>query len=174
MDALEEEDAVAQSYSFDVVSKVDLNEVSNAVVQARKEMQQRYDFKGSKSEIELQEKDKQFVVIGDDEFKLKSVVDILQGRLVKRGVSLKALKYEKIEPAAGGTVRQHIKIQTGIDKEHCKTIVKDIKASGFKVQAQIQDEQVRVSSAKKDELQEVIALLKSREYDFHIDFANYR
>jgi len=169
-----QEDPVAQSYSFDVVSKVDYNEVNNAVAQARKEMQQRYDFKGSKSEIELQEKEKQFVVVGDDEFKLKAVVDILQGRLVKRGVSLKALKYEKIEPAAGGTVRQHIKIQTGIEKESCKTIVKDIKASGLKVQAQIQDEQVRVSGPKKDVLQEVMTLLKSREYDFHIDFANYR
>lgn len=166
--------SVATTYSFDVVSKVDYNEVNNAVMQARKEMQQRYDFKGSKSEIELSEKEKQFVVVGDDEFKLKSVVDILQGRLVKRGVSLKALKYEKVEAASGGTVRQHIKIQSGIDKESCKAIVKDIKASGLKVQAQIQDEQVRVSGGKKDELQEVIALLKARDYDFHIDFTNYR
>lgn len=166
--------SVAQTYSFDVVSQVDMSEVNNAVIQAQKEMLQRYDFKGSKSKIELNQADKQFVVTGDDDFKLKSAIDILQGRLVKRGVSLKALKYEKIEPAAGGTVRQHIKIQSGIDKERCKEIVKDIKAAKLKVQAQIQDEQVRVTGAKKDDLQEVIALLKSREYDFHIDFTNYR
>lgn len=165
---------MAQSYSFDVVSRVDYNEVHNAVMQARKEMQQRYDFKGSKSEIELHEKDKEFVVTGDDEFKLKSAIDILQGRLVKRGVALKALHYEKVEPAAGGLVRQRIKIQSGIDKEQCKTIVKDIKSSKLKVQAQIQDEQVRVTGTKKDDLQEVIALLKAQDYDFHVDFANYR
>jgi uncharacterized protein YajQ (UPF0234 family) len=165
---------VADKYSFDVVSQVDFNEIQNAVAQAQKEMQQRYDFKGSKSSIELNQGDKQFVVVGDDDFKLKSAIDILQGRLVKRGVSLKALKYEKVEPAAGGTVRQHIKIQSGIDKDHCKDIVKDIKASKLKVQAQIQDEQVRVSGTKKDELQEVMALLKSRDYPFHIDFTNYR
>ena len=151
-----------------------MNEVQNAHMQASKEMKQRYDFKGSKCEIELNSGEQEFTVVGDDEFKLKAALDILQGRLVKRGVSLKALNYQKIEPASGGTVRQKIKIQSGLDKERCKEIVKEIKNMKIKVQAQIQDAQVRVSSAKKDLLQEVIEHLKSRDYPFHIDFENYR
>jgi uncharacterized protein YajQ (UPF0234 family) len=112
-------------------------------------MKQRYDFKGSKSEIELNSGEQEFTVLGDDEFKLKAAIDILQGRLVKRGVSLKSLNYQKVEPASGGAVRQKIKIQSGIEKERCKEIVKEIKAMKIKVQAQIQDAQVRVSSAKR-------------------------
>jgi len=151
-----------------------MNEVQNAHMQATKEMKQRYDFKGSKSEIELNSGEKEFTLLGDDDFKLKAVIDILQGRLVKRGISLKSLNYQKIEPASGGAVRQKIKIQSGIDKERCKEIVKEIKGMKIKVQAQIQDAQVRVSSPKKDLLQEVMEHLRNKDYDFHIDFENYR
>ena len=165
---------MAQTYSFDVVSQVDLSEVKNALMQATKELKQRYDFKGSKSEINLDSGQRELVVLGDDDFKLKSVIDILQSRLVKRGVSLKALDYQKVEPAAGGMVRQRIKIQSGIDKERCKDIVKEIKTLKLRVQSQIQDQQVRVTGAKKDQLQEVIEHLKAKDYDFHIDFTNYR
>lgn len=165
---------MAQTNSFDIASKVDMQEVLNAVNQATKEIRQRYDFKGSKSEITLNQNDKELTVVGDDDFKLKSVVDILQGRLVKRGVSLKALQYGKVEEASMGMARQKIKIQSGIDKERCKDIVKFIKTLKLKVQAQIQDEQVRVSGAKKDDLQAVIQALKEKDYDFHMEFVNYR
>jgi hypothetical protein len=165
---------MAQTYSFDIASKVDLQEVTNAVNQATKELQQRYDFKGSKSTIELNAKEHELVVHSDDEFKLKSVVDVLQGRLVKRQISLKALNYGKVEPAAGDTVRQKIKIQSGIDTEKCKEIVKLIKGLKLKVQAQIQDQQVRVTGAKKDDLQQVIETLRGGDFDFHMEFVNYR
>jgi len=165
---------MAQTFSFDIASKVDLQEVSNAVNQATKELQQRYDFKGSKSRIELKAQEHELVVSSDDDFKLKSVIDVLQGRLVKRGISLKALVYEKVEPAAGDTVRQRIKIQSGIETEKCKEIVKLIKGLKVKVQAQIQDQQVRVSGAKKDDLQQVIESLRSAAFDFHMEFLNYR
>lgn len=165
---------MAQTFSFDIASKVDLQEVSNAVNQATKELQQRYDFKGSKSKIELKSQEHELIVTSDDDFKLKSVVDVLQGRLVKRGISLKALIYEKAEPAAGDTVRQKIKIQSGIETEKCKEIVKLIKGLKLKVQAQIQDQQVRVTGSKKDDLQQVIETLRSADFDFHMEFLNYR
>jgi uncharacterized protein YajQ (UPF0234 family) len=165
---------MAQTHSFDVVSKVDLQEVQNAVHQATKEMRQRFDFKGSKSEIELNQKERELSLVSEDEYKLKNVVDILQGRLVKRGVALKALSYGKVEEASGAMVRQRIKIQSGIEKERCKEIVKFIKSLKLKVQSNIQDEQVRVSGAKKDDLQEVIEQLKQKDYDFHMEFVNYR
>jgi uncharacterized protein YajQ (UPF0234 family) len=159
---------VAQSYSFDVVAEVDMNEVQ---VEFRgcsdRPSGIRADWRPVRCEQE-------FTVLGDDEFKLKAAIDILQGRLVKRGVSLKSLNYQKVEPASGGAVRQKIKIQSGIEKERCKEIVKEIKAMKIKVQAQIQDAQVRVSSAKKDLLQEVMEHLRNKDYDFHIDFDNYR
>jgi uncharacterized protein YajQ (UPF0234 family) len=165
---------MAQTHSFDIVSKVDLHEVQNAVNQAVKEMRQRFDFKGSKSEIELNQKDRELTITTEDEYKLKNVLDILQGRLVKRGVALKALSYGKVEEASGAMVRQKIKIQSGIEKESCKDIVKFIKSTKLKVQSSIQDEQVRVSAAKKDDLQEVIEQLKGKDYDFHMEFVNYR
>jgi len=165
---------MAQTHSFDIVSKVDLHEVQNAVHQATKEMRQRFDFKGSKSEIELNQKERELSLLSEDEYKLKNVVDILQGRLVKRGVALKALVYGKVEEASGAMVRQKIKIQSGIEKERCKEIVKFIKSLKLKVQSNIQDEQVRVSGAKKDDLQEVIEQLKNKDYDFHMEFVNYR
>ena len=118
---------MAQTHSFDIVSKVDLHEVQNAVNQAVKEMRQRFDFKGSKSEIELNQKDRELTLLSEDDFKLKNVLSMLQGRLVKRGVALKALSYGKVEEASGAMVRQKIKIQSGIEKERCKDIVKFIK-----------------------------------------------
>ena len=160
--------------SFDVVSKVDMQEVDNAINQARKEIIQRYDFKGSKTSIELKQKENEIVVLSDDDFKMKATVDILQNKFIKRSVPLKALTYGAIEPATGGTVRQTIKLQNGIDKENAKLIVKMIKDTKIRVQAQIMEDQVRVSGKSKDDLQAVIALLKGAELNFAIQFANYR
>lgn len=165
---------MAQTFSFDIVSKVDLFEVQNAVNQATKEITTRYDFRGSKSEITLNEKENQLELLGDDEFRLKSVVDMLQEKLVKRSVSLKALTYEKVEEASGGMARQKIKIQSGIEKEKAKEIVKFIKETKIKVQASIQDAQIRVSGAKKDDLQTVMQLLREHDFDIHMQFTNYR
>jgi hypothetical protein len=165
---------MAENFSFDIVSIVDLQEVKNAIQQATKEIGQRYDFKGSKSSIELQEKDKKIIVISDDEFKLKSVNEVMQGRMVKRNIPLKSLQYGKVEPAASGTARQEIVIQSGIDKERAKVLTKMIKDSGLKVQAQIQDEQIRVSSRSKDDLQSVMQLVRGKDLDFAVQFTNYR
>src|SRR6266571_3001508 len=145
--------------SFDIVSKVDMQEVDNALNQARKEIVQRYDFKGSRTSIELKQKEFEIVLISDDDFKMKAVVDILQSKFVKRGVPLKALSYGGIEPAAGGTVRQTIRLQNGIDKENAKHITGLIKDSRLRVQAQIMDDQVRVSGKNKDDLQAIMAIL---------------
>lgn len=165
---------MADTSSFDVVSKVDLQEVDNAMNQARKEIIQRYDFKGSKSSIDLKQKEMEIVLISDDDFKMKAVVDILQSKFVKRSVPLKALTYGAVEPAAGSTVRQVIKLQNGIDKENAKLITKMIKDSKLKVQAQIMDDQVRVSGKSKDDLQSVMTLLRQAELKFAVQFTNYR
>ena len=164
---------MASESSFDVVSRVDLQEVKNALQQAQKELSQRYDFKGSSSSMELVE-DKKLVLASEDEMKLKAVLDILQGKLVKRGVSLKCLEYGPIVPAQKGTVRQEVELQSGLEGELAREIVKDIKALKLKVQAAIQDEQVRVSAKAKDDLQQVIAFLKSKEYKRPLQFTNYR
>ncbi len=165
---------MADTNSFDIVSKVDMQEVDNALNQARKEIIQRYDFKGSKTSIDLKEKENQIILISDDDFKMKAVVDILQSKFVKRNVPLKALSYGTVEPAAGGTVRQVITLQNGIDKENAKLIVKMIKDSKLKVQAQIMDDQVRVSGKSKDDLQSVMALLRGADLKFAVQFTNYR
>ena len=165
---------MADTNSFDIVSEVNLQEVDNAVNQARKEIAQRYDFKGSRSSIELNQKDKQLIVISDDDFKLKSVIDILQNKLIKRGVPVKALDYGTVEPAAGSTVRQIIKLRVGIDKENAKLIVKMIKDTKLKVQSQIMDDQVRVSGKNKDDLQSVMKMLRGAELSFAVQFTNYR
>ncbi|MBI1807217.1 MAG: YajQ family cyclic di-GMP-binding protein [Ignavibacteria bacterium] len=165
---------MADTSSFDIVSKVDMQEVDNALNQARKEIAQRYDFKGSKSSIELKQKESEIVVISDDDFKMKSVIDILQNKFVKRGVPLKALTYGPIEPAASGTVRQTIKLQNGIDKENAKLLVKMIKDTKLRVQAQIMDDQVRVSGKSKDDLQSVIAMLKQADLKFAVQCVNFR
>ena len=165
---------MAQEFSFDVVSKVDLQEVSNAVAQAGKEIATRFDFRGSPSKIEWNDKELELTLISDDEHKLKSVVDILETRLVKRGVAIKALDFGKIEPAAGATVRQVVKIQQGIASEKAKEIVKAIKDRKIKVQASIQADQVRVSGRNKDDLQEVQALLRAGNFGLPLQFTNYR
>lgn len=160
--------------SFDIVSKVDLQEVDNAINQARKEIAQRYDFKGSKTSIELVQKEHEVVILSDDDFRMKATVDLLQTKFVKRGVPLKALTYGKVEPAAGSLVRQTIKLQNGIDKENAKLIVKMIKDTKLRVQAQIMDDQVRVSGKNKDDLQTVIAMLRKADLNFSMQYINYR
>ncbi len=160
--------------SFDVVSVVDMPEVLNAVQQSRKEVQTRFDLKNSKSEIELNEKDKKLVIQSVDDFKLKAVVDILQQKLAKRKVPLKNFSYGPIIPAAGSTVRQEITIQSGIPVEKSKEIVKKIKDNKIKVQASIQGDLVRVSGKSRDLLQEVIALLRASDFGLELQFTNYR
>lgn len=161
-------------HSFDVVSQVDMQEVKNAVDQTLKEIRQRFDFKGTKTELTLKEKERELVVLSDDDYKLKAVLEILKAKFVKRNVSLKALTYGKIEEALGGTVRQVIAIQSGIPDEKAKAIAKDIRDGKFKVQTQIQADQVRVQSKSKDELQAVIALLKQKDFGIDLQFVNYR
>jgi len=165
---------MAQEFSFDVVSKVDLQEVLNAVQQASKEIATRFDFRGSKSKVEWNEKELTLTLTSDDEGKLKSVKDILETRLVKRGVAVKSLDYQKVEPAAMGTVRQDVKIQQGIASEKAKEIVKTIKDRKLKVQAAIQGDQVRVSGRAKDDLQEVMTLLRAGDFGVPLQFTNYR
>ncbi|MGO9210873.1 MAG: YajQ family cyclic di-GMP-binding protein [Terriglobales bacterium] len=159
--------------SFDIVSKVDLQEVSNAIQQALKEVHTRFDLKNSKSTIELEGKEA-IVLHSEDEFKLKAVNDVLQQRLVKRGVPLKALTYGTIEPAAGSTVRQRIAMQQGIPIEKAREIVKLIKESKKKVQASIQADTVRVSGKDRDILQEIITLLRNTDLGIDMHFTNYR
>lgn len=159
-------------FSFDVVSEANLQEVRNAVDQASREIATRYDFKGSVSEIRLEKN--LLHIHSDDEFKLKAVIDVLQSKLVRRDVDLKFLDFGKVEPASGGTVRQTITLRQGIDKELGREIVKRIKASKLKVQAQIQEDQVRVTSKVKDDLQAVIRLLREHDFGVPLQFANYR
>jgi cyclic-di-GMP-binding protein len=159
--------------SFDIVSKVDLQEVSNAIQQALKEIHTRFDLKDSKSDIALEGKDA-ITLTSQDDYKLKAVNDVLQQRLVKRGVPLKALSYGPIEPAAGSTVRQKISMQQGIPTEKAREIVKSIKNSKHKVQASIQGDLVRVSGKDRDTLQAVIALLRNTDFGIDMQFTNYR
>jgi hypothetical protein len=159
--------------SFDIVSKVDLQEVSNAIQQALKEIHQRYDLKDSKSNIELEGKDA-IILSSADEYKLKAVTDVLQTKLVKRGVPLKALDYSKIEPAASSTVRQRVTMQQGIPTEKAREIVKVVKDTKKKVQASIQGDTVRVSGKDRDTLQEIIAVLRQKDFGIDMQFTNYR
>jgi uncharacterized protein YajQ (UPF0234 family) len=165
---------MADDHSFDVTCQLDMQEVLNSVTQATKELGQRFDFKGSKSSIELDKVKCLITLISDDEFKLKSVNDILQSKLVKRGVALKALTYGKIEQAAGNTVRQVITLQQGIPQEKAKEIVKIVKDTKLKVQSEIQKDQVRVRAKKIDDLQDIMKLLKDRDFGIHLQFSNYR
>lgn len=165
---------MAQQNSFDIVSKIDLSEVANAINQTMKEVQTRFDFKGSKSEITLDQKEHAITLISDDDFKLKSLIDILQQKLVKRGVPLKGLSYGKVEQAAGNTVRQRIDLQQGIPTEKAKEIVKIIKDSKLKVQASINADIVRVSGKDRDTLQQVIQLMREQDLGIHMEFTNYR
>ena len=163
---------MAKENSFDIVSKTDYAEVTNALNQTEKEISQRFDFKGSKASAELQQKD--LMLAAEDETKLRNMNDILQSKLVKRGISLKALDYQKIEPAAGGTVRQLVKVQQGIPTDKAKEVVKFIKDGKYKVQASIQGETVRVSGKDRDTLQEVISALKGKDFGIDMQFDNYR
>ncbi|MEO6913158.1 MAG: YajQ family cyclic di-GMP-binding protein [Candidatus Baltobacteraceae bacterium] len=158
--------------SFDVVSKIDQQELDNALNQARKEIAGRFDFKHSQTSIE--NTDKEITVISDDELKMKNVIDIIQSKAVKRGIDIKALELGKVEPAALSTVRQVIKLKNGIPKDKSKLLMETIKALKLKVSAQYQDEQVRVSGKNRDDLQAVIAALKAMEYELPLQFVNYR
>jgi len=165
---------MAKNCSFDIVSNVDLQEVKNAINQAVMEIRQRFDFKGSKSEITLDEKVPALNLVSDNEHKIKSVVDILESKLIKRKVSLKALSYGQVEPAGGNTVRQAIQLQQGIPQEKGKEIVKAIKGMKVKVQGQVMDDQVRVTGKSRDDLQEVIAELNAKDFGIAMSFTNYR
>ena len=165
----------SKSCSFDITSATDLAEVQNACNQTMLEIRQRFDFKGSKSQVEIDMKTAEIKILSDDNHKLNSVLDVLKGKLVKRKVSIKALYYGKVEPASGDTVRQTIKIQQGIPQEKGKEIVKHIKTLGLKkLQAQIMDDQVRVTGKDKDDLQSVIADLKQKDFEIDMTFSNYR
>jgi len=164
---------MATDNSFDVVSKVELQEVKNAIDQATKEVNARFDLKNSKSTIAL-EGDDTVQLASQDEYTLKAVIDILQQKFVKRGISLKNLDYQKIESAAGSSVRQKIKVKQGVDSDAAKKIVATIKDSKKKAQASIQGDMVRVSSKDRDVLQEIIALLRGKDFGVELQFTNYR
>ncbi len=163
---------MAKQNSFDVVSQTDLTEVNNAIQQTLKEVRQRFDFKGSCSEVNLEGTD--LVLRSDDEYKLKALTDVLEQKLVKRGVSLRAVQYGKVEPAAGGTVRQRAPIQQGIPTEKGKEISKFVRDLKLKVQASIQGDTVRISGRDRDTLQEVIRQLKEKDFGIDMQFTNYR
>ncbi len=163
---------MAKENSFDIVSKTDYAEIDNALNQTRKELSQRFDFKGSKALISVH--DKNLIISAEDDTRLRNLNDILQSKLVKRGVSLKALDYQPTEPAAGGTIRQIVIIQQGIPLEKAKEIVKSIKQMKLKVQAAIQGELVRVSGKNRDDLQAVMAKLKTSDFGIDMQFDNYR
>ena len=163
---------MAQQNSFDIASKVDRSEIVNALDQTMKEVRQRFDFKGSRAEVKLEEKE--LILTAEDETKLRNMNDILQQKLVRRGVSLKALSYGRVEPAAGGTVRQHAAIQQGIPTDKAKEIVKFIKDTKAKVQASIQGDVVRITGRDRDTLQNVISELKQKDFGIHMEYTNYR
>ena len=163
-----------ESFSFDIVSEADLQEVDNAVNQAKKELAQRFDFKGSKSSIEYNRTEKKVMLLGDDDFKLRSVNDILAAKLAKRGVSMKLLTFGEIQHVFGGCSQQVANLAAGIPQDKAKELVKIIKGLGLKVQAQIVGEKVRVFSPKKDDLQTVIAYLRKMDYPLALTFCNYR
>jgi len=165
---------MAADNSFDIVSKIDMQELNNAIQQALKEIHTRFDLRDSNSKIELAEKDTQLVLSSKDDYKLKAVTDILQSKMVKRGISLKALTYGAIEPATGSSVRQKVTLQQGIAGEKAKDIVRVIKDSKLKVQAAIQGDTVRVTGKDRDTLQQVIALVKSKDFGIDTQFTNYR
>ncbi|GIN97786.1 UPF0234 protein yitk [Siminovitchia terrae] len=163
---------MAKENSFDIVSEVDLSEVSNAINIAMKEIKNRFDFKGSKSNITLE--NDELVLISDDEFKLSQVKDVLFGKLIKREVPVKNIQYGKIESALGGTVRQRGKLVQGIDKDNAKKINTIIKDSRLKVKSQIQDDQIRVTGKNRDDLQQIISAIRSADLPIDVQFINYR
>ncbi len=164
---------MAKEPSFDVVSEVNMQEVNNAINQTVKEITQRFDFKGTKSTVEI-ENSNAIKIVTEDDTRMRNIVDIMQGKFIKRGVAIKNLEYGKVEPAAGGMVRQSIKVKQGIDADVAKKITKDIKNTKLKVQATLQDDQIRVSGKKLDDLQAVIAFLKGQDYGVELQFSNFR
>jgi uncharacterized protein YajQ (UPF0234 family) len=162
------------NFSFEIVSEVDLQEMDNAVNQACKELAQRYDFKDSKASIDFDRKEKKLLLVADDEFKLRALTDMLATRMAKRGISLKSLKFNEPEKAFEGYLRQSVLICMGIDKENAKELSAIIKKLGLKVQTQIEGEKIKVSSPKKDDLQAVIAHLRSLDFALPLNFCNYR
>ena len=166
---------MAQASSFDVTTGVDMQEVDNAVNQAQKEIAQRYDFKGSKVSIELKRAESMLVLVADDDFRMRALFDVLQAKLIKRNVPVKNLDVGEIKPAGGDTVRREIKLKTALDSDTAKKVAAAIKDAKLKkVQAAIQGEQVRVSSPSKDDLQEAITLLRSKDFGVELKFGNYR
>ena len=166
---------MAQTFSFDVTTGVDLQEVDNAVNQAQKEIAQRYDFKGSKATIEFKRTEAVLALAADSEFQMKSLFDVLQGRLIKRGVSVKNLDIGDLQPATNDTVRREIKLKTALDSETAKKVAASIKNAKLKkVQASIQGDQVRVTSPSKDDLQEAMTLLRTQDFGVELKFGNYR
>jgi len=166
---------MAQQSSFDVTTGVDLQEVDNAVNQAQKEIAQRYDFKGSKASIDFRRGENLLVLVADDDFKMRALFDVLQGKLIKRGVPVKNLDIGAVTPAAGDTVRREVKLKMALDGETAKKIVAVLKEAKLKkVQAAIQGDQVRVSSPSKDDLQGAIALLRGKDFGVELKFGNYR
>ena len=163
-----------ENFSFDIISEADLQEVDNAVNQARKDLAQRFDFKGSKSSIEYNRDEKKIALTGDDEFKLRSVKDILAAKLAKRGVSMKLLTFGESQNIFGGCLRQEADLASGIPHDKAKELVKIIREMGLKVQAQIEGEKIRVSSPKKDDLQAVIARIRKIDFPLALTFCNYR
>jgi uncharacterized protein YajQ (UPF0234 family) len=163
---------VSSENSFDIVSRVEKQSLADAVTQAQREIATRFDFRNSKSSIELSEM--KITIIADDEMKLRNVVDVLQSKCVKRGVPLKALSYGKPEPAAQGTIRQVVTVEQGISTDRAKKVAEAIKQSKLKVTTRIQDEQLRVTGKSKDDLQKVIELVKGMPLDFAVQFVNYR
>jgi len=165
---------MATNHSFDIVSEIDFQEIDNATNQAIKEIHQRYDLKDSQTELILNKKDKLITINTKDDYSRKQSIDILQTKLIKRGISIKALKFLEPEPAANGKLKQTINLQSGISKENAKLITKMIKDSKLKVNAQIQDEQVRVQAPKIDDLQSVMKLIKESDLSFPVQFTNYK
>jgi cyclic-di-GMP-binding protein len=165
---------MASNHSFDIVSEIDFQEADNAVNQAIKEIQQRFDLKDSHTTVELNKKDKCILINTKDDYSRKQSIDILQSKFIKRSISIKALKYDEPEPAANGRMKQKINLQSGISKENSKKITSLVKDSKIKVSVQIQDEQVRVQASKIDDLQAVQTLVKSADLDFPIQFVIYK
>ena len=165
---------MAQNHSMDIVSEVDMQEADNAVNQALKEINQRYDLKDSNTTVELNKKDKFNLINTKDDYSRKASIDILQSKFIKRGISVKTLKMDEPETASGGRLRQKINLQSGISKDNAKIITKLIKESKLKVNAQIQDEQIRVQGTKIDDLQDVIKIVKEAEVDFPTQFVNFK
>jgi cyclic-di-GMP-binding protein len=162
----------ASEFSFDIVSKADMMEVKNAVNQAQKELDNRYDFKGSKCEIVLEKED--ISLVADDEFRMQQLQDIVFSKMIKRGIDARLMEWSKNEPGPGISVKCKLELTQGISQERAKPLIKQIKDKGLKVQAQIQGDQIRVSSKSKDDLQKTMAFVKSLDLEYPVDFVNYR